>query len=40
MAIFFAISEDCYEIAKLIINQHSLQGIGVNLLVKVVKLYI
>lgn len=35
MALYFAVNVDSCEVAKLIINEHSLQGIGVNQLVKV-----
>lgn len=36
MALYFAINnEDNYDIAKMIVDHHMTQGIGLNLLVKV-----
>ena len=35
MTVYFAVTNDRYEIAKLIVDQHTDQGIGLNLVVKV-----
>ena len=35
MTLYFAVTSDHYEIAKLIVEQHTDQGIGLNLVVKV-----
>ena len=35
MALYFAVSEGFYEVAKLLVEQHSRQGVGLDLVVKV-----
>ena len=35
MALYFAVNEGFYEVAKLLVEKHSQQGIGLDLVVKV-----
>ena len=35
MTLYFAVSEGLFEIAKILVNQHTRQGLGLNHFVKV-----